>query len=124
MSNTATLERASPLVRVVRVWFAVLGGIAAWTVHLIFVASFVSYSCNVHGVTWAYHVATGVTTLITLAAMWLSWLLVKSSNEPESSPTEGGRARFLGLFGLAIGGINVILILLEGFYVPFLHHCG
>jgi hypothetical protein len=47
------------------------------------------------------------------------------ADDPEDErDTADARLLFLGTLGLLIGGINVLLILLEGAYVPFLRRCG
>ena len=65
-----------------KVWFAVLGSIAAWLVHLSFVSSFVQYTCNVSGVVWVQHLVTAITAGATLWAMALSLLMVRELRSP------------------------------------------
>ena len=108
-----------------KVWFAVLGSIAAWLVHLSFVSSFVQYTCNVSGVVWVQHLVTAITAGITLWAMALSLQMVREAGATdEEAGTPAGRTRFLGLLGLLFGAIDLLLILAEGFYVILVHRCG
>ena len=110
--------------RTLTLWYAVAGGIGAWTIHLLFLSSFVRFSCNVKGTGWVHHAVTAATALMTLVAMAMAWGLLRQGSADEASGEPGGRTHFLGLLGLAIGGVNLLLILLEGSYVFFLHPCG
>ncbi len=101
------------------VWFAVIAGIAAWVVHLVVLASLVRFVHN-NGFFWLFYVGNGVAIVITVAAGWLSWLVVQSSDESEDAGTPGGRRKFLGYFALLINGINLLLIVAEGSYIYFL----
>ena len=116
-----TIEK---LRRGVPLWYAVVGGIGAWTVHLVFLSSFARFTCNQKGTTWVQHLVTLVTAGATVLAMSLALSMVRRGNDDESAGTEPGRTRFLGLVGLLIGGINLALILLEGSYVLFINPCG
>lgn len=109
--------------RGIRLWFAVLGGIAAWLVHLGFVSAFVQYTCNVHGTVWVQHAVTAVTAVITLLAMALAFEYARAGTDALDADTHSAQLRFLGLFGLIVGAINLALILLEGSYVIFLTPC-
>jgi hypothetical protein len=122
-SITVELEDRSRLWRIANVWFAVFGGIGAWAVHIIFEASFVRYRCNAGSGSGVMHLVTAVTAIATVVAMALSWRLMHLGDD-ESADSQIGRARFLGITGLLIGGINLMLILLEGSYVLFWRACG
>jgi hypothetical protein len=131
MSEAAVARRshsiASAVRQAIRVWYALLGGIAAWTIHLMFLVSWVRYTCNAHGYVWAMHLATLVTLAMTAAAMVLSWRLVKAGGgDNEADDTEGGRSEFIGRLGLLIGAANFALIAVEGLYVFVLasRRCG
>lgn len=107
------------------VWFAVLGGIAAWTLHVLFLASWSQHACNEGGLMWASHLMTGVTGAVTVTAMALSYRLVRAAaSADEGDPTSGGWWRFLGLFGLLTGSINLLLIILEGAFVAAIGPCS
>ena len=125
VANLDAIEWAGPIRRFVTVWYAVCGGIGAWTVHLLFEAAFVKYTCNSHGYVWVMHLVTAVTALATVAAMALSWRLLRVSRDfDESAADAGGRLQFLGYAGLLIGAINLALILLEGVNIVLLRRCG
>jgi hypothetical protein len=129
MTAVQQLESAGRFRRGVLVWFAVLGGIPAWAGHLLFVASMARYTC-VHGGEWVIHLATAITAAVTIVAIALSTNLVRiakaaGADDPEDeSASPDARLLFLGTLGVLIGGINLLLILLEGAYVPFLNRCG
>jgi len=110
----------------VLVWFALLGGIGAWTIHLLLFVSIVRYTCNAHGSVWVMHLATVVTLAITAAAIALCLRMMRSSEGDESADDEGGRAQFIARLGLLIGVINFALIALEEIYVIVLNsrRCG
>lgn len=107
----------------VLVWYALLGGVGAWTIHLMFLTSFVRYTCTSGGHVWAMHAATAVTLIMTFVAMLLSWRLVRAG---DGEDTERGWLPFLGRLGLLVGAINVALIAVEGLYVFVLasRRCG
>jgi len=109
-----------------KLWYALLGSIAAWLIHLCFGAGFVQYTCNVPGTTWIQHVATAVCAAATVLAMvWSARLVREGGGADEESGTTWGRTRFLGVMGLLIGAIDLLLILGEGSVVVFVHRaCG
>jgi hypothetical protein len=106
------------------VWYGLLGGIAAWTIHLLFFAAWVRYSCNAKQ-DWALHVVTAVTLVMTAIAIALSFRFARvDGDDPESADTDIGRTRFLGQLGLLVGIINFLLISLEELYSIVLHSKG
>jgi hypothetical protein len=108
----------------IRLWFAVLGGIAAWTVHLMLLSALTKFTCNDQGTRWVLDVLTLGTALVTVAAMWLCVGIIRGSQDDEAAGTLLGNTQFLGVFGLMIGAINLALILLEGSYAWFLSPCS
>ena len=112
----------------VTVWYAVLGGIGAWTIHLLVLTSVVQFTCNAGGYEWIMHVTTLVTLGMTAVAMALSLRLVRQGKKGDANGDGNGgeRARFLGQLGLVIGGVNFLLIALEGLYAVLLEarRCG
>ena len=77
-------------------WYALLGGIAAWTIHLLVLAAIVRLTCNAHRYTIVMHLATAVTLLMTAAALALSVKVLRSGSRDDTSDAEGGRQRFFG----------------------------
>ncbi|MDQ4088868.1 MAG: hypothetical protein M3163_00950 [Actinomycetota bacterium] len=108
------------------VWYALLGGIGAWTIHLVFFAAYVQFSCNEDGTLWAMHLVTVVTLAMTAFAMWLCWRMLRTADGDEASDDEGGRAQFIARLGLMIGALNFALIALEEIYLVVLasRRCG
>jgi hypothetical protein len=107
-----------------RLWFAVLGGIGAWLAHLIFESSFTRHTCNAHGSSWAQHAATGVTAALTLLAIAWSYQLFRATGgAAEDGGSAWDRTRFLALFGLITGAVNLLLILFEGSYALAINSC-
>jgi hypothetical protein len=112
----------------VTVWYAVLGGIGAWTIHLMVLVSVVQFTCNADGYVWIMHVTTLVTLGMTAVAMALSLRLVRKAEEAAGADngTAAERTRFLGRLGLVIGAVNFLLIAVEGLYAVVLEarRCG
>jgi membrane protein implicated in regulation of membrane protease activity len=109
----------------VTLWYALLGGIGAWTIHLVFVASFVRYTCTDPDARWAMHAVTVLTLAMTALAMALCWRLARREGD-ESSDRNGGPIRFIGRLGLVVGATNFALIALEELYIVVLasRRCG
>jgi hypothetical protein len=103
------------------VWYAAFGGIAAWTVHLLFVASFEHWTFLHSEYSWTLHAVTVVCTLATVAAMLLARRLlnIAAGSDPASND-DAGQLLFLAQLGLLVGAINLALILLEGSFVLFI----
>jgi hypothetical protein len=114
----------------VRVWFAVLGGIGAWIVHLTAESALARRTC-VSGQEWVLHVLTVGLAGVTVAAMLLAarlrdhecWI---DGDARTATSTRGshGDLRFLGTMGLLIGAINLLLIVFEGALVFWVPSCG
>lgn len=127
---TARPESAAPSAPKVRpgglrLWFGVIGGIAAWAAHLLALSALVQYTCNEPGTRWVLDAITVATALIALLAIWICvGILRGTSDDDEAFPSLGGRTRFLGLFGLITGVVNLALILLEGSYAWFISPCA
>ncbi|MEA2827712.1 MAG: hypothetical protein QOG43_2151 [Actinomycetota bacterium] len=128
LSPTETARRSHSIASAIRaavtVWYAVLGGIGAWIIHLMVLVSVVRFTCNTRGYGWVMHLTTGVTLAMTAAAMVLSRRLLREGEHQEG--TAGERNRFLGRLGLIVGAANGLLIALEGLYVVVLgsRRCG
>src|SRR5439155_1492254 len=100
------------------VWFALTAGIVAWVVHLTVFAALVEFVHD-NGFFWFFYVGNIAAVALTLLAGWLSWLLYRAGDDEELG-TPAGRMRFLGALGLAVNGINLLLILFEGTYIFFI----
>ncbi|MDQ1379474.1 MAG: hypothetical protein QOJ71_193 [Actinomycetota bacterium] len=121
VAEVKRIERAPALRRGIEVWYAAFGGIAAWTVHLLFVASFEHWTFLHSEYGWTLHAATVVCTFATVAAMLLAHrLLIIAAGSDPASNDDAGQLLFLAQLGLLVGAINLALILLEGSYVLFI----
>jgi hypothetical protein len=101
------------------VWFALGAGIAVWMVHLTAFAALVEFVHD-NGYSWIFTAGNALALVVTLVALWLSWLMYRAGSDDEELGTPGGRIRFLGALALLVNGINLLLILLEGSYVYFI----
>jgi hypothetical protein len=121
VAQVEQIEAASPLRRTFEVWFAVLGGIGAWIVHLVFIVSAEHWTHLHPQFGWTLHAATGVCALATIVALILARrLFLAATGADPASNDDAGQLLFLAQLGLLIGAINLALILLEGSYVLFI----
>ena len=144
MSGTVELRRrAAPLL----LWFAVLGGVVAWSVHLLagwgleeIACSPVSDGPNVLGVSLTVWIGalTFVLGAVTVAAGLLAWRFWREEGaadpdtgiEPGSGDPEpeelvrGGRAGFMALFGLAANALFLLMIVYGGVSLLLLRPCA
>lgn len=125
------------------VWYAMLAGILLWAIHLVALASLVQLACNRPGTVWITHALTAFLLAGTVVAIVLSVRLLRigqaraqaeatgagSTDEPtqatggddDSGSTPSGRYIFMGRFGIAIGAISALLIVMEEVYAVVLH---
>jgi hypothetical protein len=122
-ASVERIESAPALKRGVEVWYALLGGIGAWTVHLLYFASIEHWTKLHESYGWTMHAVTVLCVLATVIAMLLAWRLhvVASGSDPESAG-DAGQLLFLAQLGLLIGAINLALILLEEIYALSIPH--
>lgn len=122
-SRVEAIESAPALRRGFEVWFAVFGGVGAWTVHLVYLAAAEHWTHIEHQWSWTLNACTIVTAVVTVVAMALSWRLVQAAKDADESDSgDAGQIKFLGQLGLLFGAINLALILAEGSYVWVLPH--
>jgi hypothetical protein len=105
-------------------WYAVLGGIVLWAIHVTALSSLAATSCTHPTATWAMHALTVVLAAATIAAGWMCVMLIRGRGDhSEADPDVDGRLRFMALFGLLTQATSLMLIVWEGTYVPFLDAC-
>lgn len=120
--------RRAGLIGGLLLWFGVLGGALAWTVHLLAGWSIEELACaagssEVAGLSLRY--AIGLTVLIpaaaTMAALAVAWLAWRRTGSQDAGPQRAGavghalgRARMLALVGLASNLLFLIIIVLGG----------
>lgn len=102
----------------VPLWFSVLGGIAAWTVHLLVTAALVPLACRVPPALLLLHLATLLTAGVAVWAGVVAWRIRR-----RAAATEPAGVLFLAVTGLLLNGINLMLILFEGTPTFFLDPC-
>ena len=123
MSGVAALLR--PPTHGLRLWYAVLSGIALWMAHVLIVTSLARIRCSEGWVDWILHGSTVVLGIGTLVGMVWSWQLWRQhADAVEDAPDATSRWMFLGLFGFLTQAISLLVIVWEGLYVPFLRSCG
>ena len=94
--------------------FAVLGGLAAWFVHICLMTALVGPACRHGGL--ALHLSTAVLSVVALAALRSS-LRLRAASGGEVRPWLAEMAVLLNLFGL-------LLIGLEGAHILVLDACA
>ena len=105
-------------------WYATLGGIALWMIHLVALAALADLACEHPATEWVMHGLTVGLAGASLAAAWMSWALVRGRRSHASDRGDlDGRLRFMGLFGLLVALNSVALIVWEGLYVPVIDAC-
>lgn len=97
-----------------RLWTAVLCGPVLWMVHITGVGAFASGACGHHAYTWAAHGLTLLTGLPLVLAIVMSLRLAQRAE---------GTLTFLGWFGVGVGAISLVLILLEEAYIWTVRVC-
>ncbi len=103
-------------------WFATVGSIVTWMVHLVAEASLVPLREQHESVVWVMHAVTVVLALVVLLGMWISRSYTRIGSDDESVPNPVGRTVFLGYVGLVIGAIDLFMILYEGAIVTVLRN--
>lgn len=97
-------------------WFAVLGGPAAWTAHLLTSYPLVPLACRL-GTTAPLNLLTAATGLIAAAAAGTGWWSYRRSlrgQQGGSGAASEGRTGFMGLGGCLLGLLFLFAILVQG----------
>jgi hypothetical protein len=105
-------------------WYGFSVGPVAWAVHIVGDAALVQWSCNDPRWKWTLHALTIATAIPTAIGLAICVGIARQARDPEDAATPGGRTDFLAKVGALSAAISLALILLEGSYVLFLHHCG
>jgi hypothetical protein len=124
MSTATTAERGEDASRLDQLlgWGAVVVPIAAWTVHIVALASLVNLACEHPGVEWVMHGLTAGLGLVCVGCAAVARRYLRLPNGSDSHTTHAN-LHFLGQLGVAIAIVNLVLIVVEGIYVPFLDSC-
>jgi hypothetical protein len=106
-------------------WFGVLGGALAWTVHLLLSYALVAPACVVDNA-WLLHAVT-VGTLVPTALAGLvsyrAWQRHRADARSGVRGEESGWRRFMALAGLVLSVLFGLAIVLEGLPVAILSPC-
>jgi hypothetical protein len=100
-------------------WTATVVPIGAWIVHLTGEASLVRLACEHRGYEWVMHALTVGTALVCLACLAYGVSIARRPLEALGN----GAFRFLGVLAASVAFVNLLLIVWEGSYVPFLPLC-
>lgn len=122
--TAAALESGSTVSRVARIWYPVVGSIAVWLVHLVYLSSIVRAACT-DDLVWSMHAVTAACVLATVAGLVLAHrLTMLDAGEGPEGHRAARRLRFLGRLGLLVGAVNLLLILAEGALVEAVPVCA
>lgn len=124
------VAKVAPLV----LWFAVLGGAGAWSLHLVVGWGLEEIACGsgsvgsdilgIGLVAWLTAI-TIVLGAVTVAALLLSWRLWRQAGRPIHGDADPpvGRAGFMALYGLLSNGLFLLMIVFGGVSLLFLGPC-
>ena len=100
-------------------WTATVVPIGAWIVHLTGEAALVRVVCQHRDIEWVMHVLTAATALVCVVCLGIG---VSYARRPAGADGNGA-FRFLGLLAASVAIVNLLVIVWEGAYVPFLPLC-
>jgi hypothetical protein len=110
-------------------WFALVGGLAAWIAHVGIEITLAAVSHGRPNVIALMNAATVATALVAILSMVAGFAVVRSAGwrpghdeaiGASDVATTSARIYFLGWFAVAMGAINLVLIVAEGLYVVYL----
>lgn len=113
-------------------WFAVLGGVVAWAVHLFAAWSIDELACasghqDLSGfpLSAAVGIAVIVPTAVAAAALAASWLALRRTSAARSGADDRsvGRAHLLAIIGLSLNLLSLAIIVLGGVATLVLSPC-
>jgi hypothetical protein len=119
MTTETVSGRASQFVA----WTAVVLPIAAWTVHMVALASLVELACERPGFEWVMHGLTVGLALVCLACLGIGLRGARLPNGEEAGSTTAS-IRFLSHVAIAVAIFNFVLIVFEGVYVVAIDACS
>jgi hypothetical protein len=110
--TTGLTDRRTQRKRMLLLWYALVGGVAWWGVHLVAGIAMVPAACEFGtGWSWGINGLTAVTAVGAVSAIWASIVLWRDPT-PVSMVTD--RSRFLGTVAILFNVISLALIILEG----------
>lgn len=131
--------RPPGIVASVAPWYALLGGGAAWALHLVFAYLLVEIACHSERLAGTIlgmgtgHAAglalTLVAALIAIGAIGVAWAMagdgvpIDPVDDP-GAPEVLGRRRFIAYVGVVMNGLFLLAIVLAGLAFLFLNMCS
>jgi hypothetical protein len=119
MSDQVTTAAGPTRRQIALAWAATVVPIGAWVVHLTGEASLVRLACEHRGYEWVMHALTAGTALVCLACLAYGVSIARRL----VGESGNGAVRFLGVLAASVAFVNLLLIVWEGSYVPFLPLC-
>jgi hypothetical protein len=120
MSESTAPRELYGLRGVVFLWFPIVGPIAAWAVHVLYIASIARYTCNVPSSNWTTHAVTAACLAVCAVALFLAWRLTHHAVD-EGADSTAGRHLFLGRLAIIVTIVNILVIVLEELYAIGFH---
>jgi uncharacterized membrane protein len=99
-------------------WAALLLPIGAWVTHLVAEAALTRSACDHERVTWVMHAITAVLGLLCVGCVIVGVRFARLQRAAGN-----GAFRFLGGLAAVTAFVNLLLIVWEGAYIPFLQKC-
>jgi len=128
LTPPSVARRAAPWL----LWFAVLGGVAAWTVHLLVAWGLEEIACasgsrssDILGVPLAAVIAaaTLLPLAVAVAALVVAWRLWRRTEAAADGEVRMGRASFMALVGLWADALFTLNILYGAVALLFIRPC-
>jgi len=105
-------------------WTAIGVSIGAWTIHIVASAALVRYVCEHPNLKWVMHALTVGLALVCVGCILLVLrTALLPGEDAEDSGSTTANVRFLSRVAAAVAAFNLVLIVVEGIYVVFLHPC-
>jgi hypothetical protein len=129
MPSSSVARRAAPWL----LWFGVLGGVAAWTAHLLVAWGLEEIACgsgsrstDVLGVPLAVAITavTVVALAVAVAALVVAWRLWRRTDVAADGEVRMGRANFMALVGLWADVLFTLGILYGAVALLFIRPCA
>ncbi len=98
-------------------WFALMGGAAAWLLRLVVNASLVEYSCRIEA-TWPVWATTLIATAIAVGSLLMAWRYFRLGGDASLDT-----AHWLARLGLMFNALAIIGILFETLPILFIDVC-
>jgi hypothetical protein len=101
------------------IWLAAGLPILAWTIHLTASAALAREQCTHDSVTWVLHGLTVGLGLVCIACGLIGLSVWRRAAREDAE----GPFQFIGVLVVAIAAVNLLVIVWEGSYTPFLTSC-